>query len=107
MPVLLVKKVLHKQNITLKTVFSIINYKISMSIVLNSKILLKCFFENSFTYSIYHQWHQGLRKVRPYYFTFLSNAKSRWFSRRLTEVFSTEFYDTTHDMCVCLSNIFI
>ena len=33
----------------------------------------------------------GLRKVRPYYFTFTTHAKGRWCGDKLSEVFAREF----------------
>lgn len=35
----------------------------------------------------------GLRKVRPYFYTFQSYAKSRWLGRSLIEVMRREFHD--------------
>ena len=33
----------------------------------------------------------GLRRVRPYYFTFTTHAKGRWCGEKLSEVFAREF----------------
>ncbi len=35
----------------------------------------------------------NLRKVPPYFYTYNTNAKERWYGRRLLEIFSTEFRD--------------
>ncbi|ESO84214.1 hypothetical protein LOTGIDRAFT_107992 [Lottia gigantea] len=38
-----------------------------------------------------YYFEDGLRKVYPYYFTFTTHAKERWFNKSLIEVFSKEF----------------
>ena len=43
-------------------------------------------FEETETY-----FQGGLRRVRPYYFTFTTHAKGRWVGEKLSEVFAREF----------------
>jgi tRNA pseudouridine32 synthase len=43
----------------------------------------------------YH-FDDGLRKVRPYHFTFNTYAKQRWLGRRILDVYQAEFRDRPH-----------
>lgn len=36
---------------------------------------------------------KGLRRVKPYYFTFKTWVKGRWVGKTLVEIFTTEFRD--------------
>ncbi|KAJ1976861.1 DRAP deaminase [Dimargaris cristalligena] len=40
-----------------------------------------------------YYFENGLRRVRPYYHTYSTNAKGRWFGRTLLDVFVREFRD--------------
>lgn len=42
-------------------------------------------------YTIDHE--KGLRRVKPYYFTFKTWVKGRWVGKSLVEIFTTEFRD--------------
>ena len=44
---------------------------------------------------------QGLRRVKPYYFTFKTWVKGRWIGKTLVEVFTTEFRDRDPEYYVC------
>jgi len=44
----------------------------------------------------------GLRKVYPYYFTFKTYAKRRWYGQSLVSVFLKEFQNATADRIVCV-----
>jgi len=48
-------------------------------------------------------FENGLRKVKPYYFTFTTHAKGRWIGMKMSEVFNREFRAMTkeqYDRCI-------
>lgn len=45
----------------------------------------------------------GLRKVRPYHFTYNTYCKQRWRGRELLDIFATEFRDRPQEYYVCSS----
>lgn len=45
-------------------------------------------------------YEKGLRRVKPYYFTFKTWVKGRWIGKTLIEVFTTEFRDRDADYYV-------
>ena len=47
-----------------------------------------------------YYFEDGLRKVRPYYFTYNTNCKERWRGREILDVFSTEFRDRPEEYYV-------
>lgn len=53
-------------------------------------------------YVIDHE--KGLRRVKPYYFTFKTWVKGRWIGKTLVEIFTTEFRDRDPDYYVRSSN---
>jgi hypothetical protein len=44
--------------------------------------------------------HDGLRRVRPYHFTYNTWVKGRWRGRGILDVFASEFRDRTYDYYV-------
>jgi hypothetical protein len=44
---------------------------------------------------------EGLRRVKPYHFTYNTNAKERWRDREVLDVFSSEFRDREAEYYVC------
>ena len=40
-----------------------------------------------------YYFEDGLRKVRPYHYTYNTNCKERWRGREILDIFSTEFRD--------------
>jgi hypothetical protein len=44
--------------------------------------------------------HDGLRRVRPYHFTYNTWVKGRWRGRSILDVFASEFRDRTYDYYV-------
>ena len=48
----------------------------------------------------------GLRKVRPYYFTYNTYCKARWRGRELLDIFATEFRDRPLEYYVCRVGFF-
>lgn len=60
--------------------------------VLNSELL------EGADYELDHE--KGLRRVKPYYFTFKTYVKGRWCGKSLVEVFTTEFRDRDTDYYV-------
>jgi len=44
----------------------------------------------------------GLRKVYPYYFSFNTWAKRRWYGQSLVSVFDKEFRNHSPDVIVCV-----
>ena len=45
---------------------------------------------------------RGLRRVRPYHYTYNTNCKERWRGKRLEDIFTSEFRDRAPDYYVCL-----
>lgn len=60
--------------------------------VLNSELLAGADYELDY--------EKGLRRVKPYYFTFKTYVKGRWCGKSLVEVFTTEFRDRDTDYYV-------
>lgn len=48
---------------------------------------------------------KGLRRVKPYYFTFKTWVKGRWVGKTLIEIFTTEFRDRDADYYVSTVSI--
>lgn len=47
----------------------------------------------------YYMEH-GLRRVRPYHYTYNTNCKERWRGKRLEDIFTSEFRDRAPDYYV-------
>jgi len=51
---------------------------------------------------VYADFVAGLRKVYPYYFTFKTYAKERWFGLPIISVFVKEFQNYSSELMVCV-----
>ena len=51
-----------------------------------------------------YYFEEGLRKVRPYHFTYNTYCKERWRDRPLLDIFESEFRDRPQEYYVRLSS---
>lgn len=50
-----------------------------------------------------YYYEGGLRRVKPYHYTYNTNCKERWRGRTLVDIFVTEFRDRKPEYYVCFS----
>ena len=48
-----------------------------------------------------YYYEGGLRRVKPYHYTYNTNCKERWRGRTLVDIFVTEFRDRKPEYYVC------
>jgi len=51
---------------------------------------------------MYADFVAGLRKVYPYYFTFKTYAKKRWYGQSLVSIYVEEFQNFSPERIVCV-----